>query len=223
MKSIILIMMFLFASLSYSQISYIDTSLTGKQVIKNVGIQNTTHTGSLPVRVTGIVPLSIIVNLDTMQTRAADTVKVKVLDTAFVKNIDTLFYSKVVSYDTLKTIITDTVFVKVVDTLFYTKVVSYDTLKVKVVLADTMNIGCLSKAVILVDSTLTSLGSARIKKVTVMNYDSCIVYIGGSTLTEANGYPLAYMDSYTLEVNNLNRVYLWTVKNNAKVRAIYFY
>lgn len=61
------------------------------------------------------------------------------------------------------------------------------------------------------------------KKVIITNFTSGeIIYVGGDNSTStANGFPLAYMDSMTLTVSNLNKVWLISDGTSVDIRYVY--
>lgn len=48
-----------------------------------------------------------------------------------------------------------------------------------------------------------------------------LVYVGGATVAAANGYPLSPGESISLDIQNLNQIWLDTATNGNDVRVLY--
>uniref|UniRef100_A0A6M3IZ30 Uncharacterized protein n=1 Tax=viral metagenome TaxID=1070528 RepID=A0A6M3IZ30_9ZZZZ len=66
-------------------------------------------------------------------------------------------------------------------------------------------------------------GDVTCKKVTITNFTANeIIYVGSDALvTTSNGFPLGYMDTYTITVSNLNKVFLISDGTSVDVRYTY--
>ena len=70
------------------------------------------------------------------------------------------------------------------------------------------------------DAASTYLGSGSIASVNVAAVSGPVV-IGDSTLTASNGYLLAAGDSISIDVNNLNKVYLLALVSGYSINFLY--